>query len=186
MLCGAPCSRLPCNHRCHLIMTYQHPCGGRACVVDLLLNRTLEELLTDVVETLQSLAPLMALPSCGHVFTVETMYGWMELGEVYEAAEESTVDVETGLVPRIRLRPLVETLSNLSSSTHLDVLSTKYNRFYTTHLRIRCSTSGTFRQEEEGLLSQAVEHFLLVALTVRYNSFIVKYVFKVFILDIHP
>ncbi|CAL1707171.1 unnamed protein product [Somion occarium] len=89
--CGSICARLPCDVRCTKILRCGHRCPsvcGEDCsiqicpacasedrksdIVDLVLQRSLEYIDPDQ-ETLDEL--LITIPSCKHVFTVETLDG---------------------------------------------------------------------------------------------------------------
>ncbi|KAG0168757.1 hypothetical protein DFQ28_004319 [Apophysomyces sp. BC1034] len=101
MPCGIPCTRLPCDERCPLKLTCGHQCPsvcGEICPADvyckeepcvsrpqnqkaldqksdLILMRTYDEI--DVDED-----QVIALP-CGHIFTVDTLDGYMNLDAYY-------------------------------------------------------------------------------------------------------
>jgi hypothetical protein len=99
--CGAPCTRKVCDKRCTKMLTCGHPCpsvcgepcpspdiacnkcatsNARGHVVDLLLFKTLADYEVD------KSGPLIALP-CKHVYSVESLDGYMELSKHYRHTE---------------------------------------------------------------------------------------------------
>ncbi|KAM5531281.1 hypothetical protein V8D89_015082 [Ganoderma adspersum] len=97
--CGAICARLPCDKRCEQVLSCGHRCPsvcGEDCtiqtcllcasdemksnVVDLVMQRTMADL-DHESESLDELT--ITIPSCGHVFTVETLDGHCELDQYY-------------------------------------------------------------------------------------------------------
>ncbi|BEJ11583.1 hypothetical protein CspHIS471_0200430 [Cutaneotrichosporon sp. HIS471] len=97
MPCGMPCDRLPCDQLCQKNLLCGHPCPslcGEPCntqvcttcatsgqleqVVDLIMQSTLRDTLND-----DPGARFVTL-NCGHIFTVETLDGHMDLSSYYE------------------------------------------------------------------------------------------------------
>ena len=106
LLCGAPCNCLPCEESCDKILKCGHYCVGlcgevcppcihcasskdKDMVVDLIMQSQLRDV--DPEET-----RLVVLPNCGHVFTVETMDGWMEMDSYFTKSSEGKYN---GIVP---------------------------------------------------------------------------------------
>ncbi|EPQ31850.1 uncharacterized protein PFL1_00049 [Pseudozyma flocculosa PF-1] len=105
--CGVPCSRLPCDARCTETLICGHPCPSlcgepcdvQACiecmpaekrqadVVDLLMHRTLAE----IDDTDDGLDNILLTLDCGHIFTVETLDGILELDKYYDRDENGWV-----------------------------------------------------------------------------------------------
>ncbi|KDR70088.1 hypothetical protein GALMADRAFT_255486 [Galerina marginata CBS 339.88] len=104
--CGSVCIRLPCDQPCTSALVCGHRCPsvcGENCavqvcpkcapahkkdqVVDLILSRTL----LDVMPELGGLDELLiTIPSCGHVFTVETLDGHTGINDFYSRDTEDT------------------------------------------------------------------------------------------------
>ncbi|CAK9783071.1 unnamed protein product [Cutaneotrichosporon oleaginosum] len=96
MPCGMPCDRLPCDEPCRETLSCGHrcsslcgePCSGQVCtvcatsdqleqVVDLIMQATLRDSLKD--DPNRRLITL----ECGHIFTLETLDGHMDLRSYY-------------------------------------------------------------------------------------------------------
>lgn len=97
--CGAPCTRLPCNLRCTLKLPCNHQCPslcGERCptqdycpvcgktqikekIVDLVSLSSLEQHFQD-----PDAEPVIIL-SCGHVYTVSSLDGYIEIVAYYES-----------------------------------------------------------------------------------------------------
>ena len=108
MPCGAPCTRLPCDLRCaRNISGCGHRCPGlcgeeclteaecRECAKSRGLAQSKEmQQQVDVVmgcslwEHDPDQSPLVRLPACGHVLTVESLDGLLELGKYYRQSQE--------------------------------------------------------------------------------------------------
>jgi hypothetical protein len=96
LICGAPCTRLPCDKRCTRALKCGHQCVsicGETCpdekycqvcapdkikttIVDIILSQEYYEI--DINET-----PVLVL-GCGHFFTVETLDGLVDLQKAYK------------------------------------------------------------------------------------------------------
>ena len=97
--CGAPCSRLPCNKRCSKLLPCGHQCPtvcGEPCPGPAFCQQCGRHgsQIPDMI-TMDSYAdanldadPACVLP-CGHIFTVSTLDGIMELKEYYIHTEPS-------------------------------------------------------------------------------------------------
>ncbi|KAI0956522.1 hypothetical protein AcW1_005178 [Taiwanofungus camphoratus] len=99
VVCGSICSRLPCDEPCSNLLPCGHPCSSvcgepcskQACilclpferkadVVDLIMQRRLDEVDLTSSDTSERLITL----NCGHIFTVETLDGHCGMGDYYE------------------------------------------------------------------------------------------------------
>ncbi|KAL3940607.1 MAG: hypothetical protein SGBAC_004891 [Bacillariaceae sp.] len=107
LVCGAPCTRLPCNKRCQKKLRCGHQCPSvcgepcpdeaycvecssddvKATVVDIIMMEpyTEHDLDTD---------PIIVLP-CEHFYSLETLDGLFELDKAYEKSPESGEFVAT-------------------------------------------------------------------------------------------
>lgn len=93
MPCAAPCSRLPCDERCTMLLPCGHQCPsicGEACPVEYCqeCGMKLEEMPDLILGTQYgdldlSEAPIVVL-GCRHFFTIETLDGMIGLRDVYE------------------------------------------------------------------------------------------------------
>ncbi|TFK23669.1 P-loop containing nucleoside triphosphate hydrolase protein [Coprinopsis marcescibilis] len=172
--CGSVCVRLPCDRRCSKSLPCGHPCPsvcGEVCtkqicpqcapesakqtVVDLVLQRTLEEI------PLDSLDPddlLITLPKCGHTFTIETLDGVCNMRDWYTFEGDGVSRKWTGLCmpdlnsPDARRPPVCPTC-------RVAIKSPRYSRvFKSADLEIlekniiSCMTSG-LRQIQTALKS---------------------------------
>ncbi|EMD37515.1 hypothetical protein CERSUDRAFT_114154 [Gelatoporia subvermispora B] len=101
--CGSVCARLPCDRRCEKLLSCGHRCPsvcGEDCdiqvcpacadedvrnvVVDVVMQRTLADL--DMNETTLD-EIVITLPSCRHIFTVETLDGICDMNAYYSRDE---------------------------------------------------------------------------------------------------
>lgn len=114
--CAVPCDMLPCSKRCSLILSCGHQCPslcGEACPearycqkcaaktvkdmeVDYIMGSTYGEI--DLDES-----PCI-IPSCGHILTLESMDGHMEIAKYYTisddiSAEEPIMALKSSSVP---------------------------------------------------------------------------------------
>ncbi|OCH91424.1 P-loop containing nucleoside triphosphate hydrolase protein [Obba rivulosa] len=109
--CGSICARLPCDKRCEKVLRCGHRCPSvcgddcdiqicptcadqdvRNVVIDVIMQRTLSDL--DMSQdTLDEV--IITLPTCRHVFTVETLDGVCDMGAYY--VWDDKTQVWTGL-----------------------------------------------------------------------------------------
>jgi hypothetical protein len=92
--CGVPCSRRMCNESCGMKLSCGHACPsvcGEVCPSPKLACLTCSPgrgaLVVDVIEGLsfaEVLEPVIVL-RCGHVYTLETLDGHMDLSSYYDA-----------------------------------------------------------------------------------------------------
>ena len=107
--CGAPCTRLPCSQPCGRKMPCGHPCVSpcgepcppqqacRQCCPPAQRSRRVDLIgLATLAEHDPAESPLMKLP-CGHIFTVESLDGVLELSKYYQIDPASGNPV--GLLP---------------------------------------------------------------------------------------
>ncbi|EPQ57199.1 P-loop containing nucleoside triphosphate hydrolase protein [Gloeophyllum trabeum ATCC 11539] len=103
--CGSVCARLPCDTRCDKMLSCGHQCPsvcGEDCniqvcptcasedeksrIVDFIMHETLGNVNPDL-NTLDQM--LVTLPTCRHVFTVETLDGICDIKAYYTHDEQS-------------------------------------------------------------------------------------------------
>ncbi|KAI4239984.1 MAG: hypothetical protein L6R40_005416 [Gallowayella cf. fulva] len=102
--CAVPCDLLPCSKRCSLTLTCGHQCPsvcGEMCpearycqkcagksvkdtMVDYILGSTYAEI--DLDES-----PCI-VPSCGHILTLESMDGHMEIANYYNISDDTSIE----------------------------------------------------------------------------------------------
>ena len=111
--CGVPCDRLPCSRRCTLILSCGHQCPSicaevcpdvkycQICadtdvkekVVDFIMMSTYGELDLDK-------SPCI-VPSCGHICTMESLDGHMDMAKFYNISEsDDSLEKIVGLASR--------------------------------------------------------------------------------------
>lgn len=101
--CAVPCDLLPCSVRCPKMLSCGHQCPsicGEICpsvrhcqicadpsikqtVVDFILSSTFEEINLDVEPCI--------IPSCGHILTLESMDGHMNMSDFYIMDDEGSI-----------------------------------------------------------------------------------------------
>ncbi|KAF2671812.1 hypothetical protein BT63DRAFT_180528 [Microthyrium microscopicum] len=96
MPCAAPCNNLPCSERCDKLLDCGHQCpslcsepcpGKKFCQV--CSEDTVKDQVVDQIEhgTYREInleeSPVIVAP-CGHLYTVQTLDGWMEMSTHYE------------------------------------------------------------------------------------------------------
>mmetsp|Transcript_4606 Transcript_4606/g.10903 ORF Transcript_4606/g.10903 Transcript_4606/m.10903 type:complete len:1123 (-) Transcript_4606:447-3815(-) len=101
LVCGAPCTRLPCNKRCQEKLRCGHQCPsvcGEPCPHEKYCvecgNDDVKKTVVDVImmekyaERDLDTDPIIVLP-CGHFYCLETLDGHFELDKAYEKSEET-------------------------------------------------------------------------------------------------
>ncbi|KAF8629392.1 hypothetical protein AX15_003447 [Amanita polypyramis BW_CC] len=149
--CGSVCTRLPCNKRCEKRLSCGHRCPsvcGEDCrtqicpecappelketVVDLILYLKLGDILVDEDEGAFD-NMLITLPSCRHIFTVETLDGHCGIEEYYTKNQDGnwsglTSPQHTGerrkppMCPTCRTAITSPRYSRVFKSANLDIL----------------------------------------------------------------
>lgn len=100
MPCAAPCDWCPCNKRCEKVLSCGHQCPslcGEACPSSEYCQKCASDEIKDIradvlmMETYREvdldLTPCVFLP-CGHIFTVESLDGLMDMGLHYATDAE--------------------------------------------------------------------------------------------------
>lgn len=112
MPCAVPCDLLPCSRRCEKRLPCTHQCPslcGEVCpnekYCQLCANESVKGLMVDYIlgstygEINLDESPVI-VPACGHILTVESMDGHMELSRFFEISDqEGTGERVLGLKP---------------------------------------------------------------------------------------
>ena len=105
MACAVPCDLLPCSRRCEKILSCSHRCPsvcGESCpsarycqecahesikelVVDYIMQSTYAEIDLEVNPVL--------VPPCGHLLTMESMDGHMQMSAFFELSSTNPIDI---------------------------------------------------------------------------------------------
>ncbi|EME78551.1 uncharacterized protein MYCFIDRAFT_37116 [Pseudocercospora fijiensis CIRAD86] len=109
MPCGAPCDWVPCSQRCQKTLSCGHLCPsicGEPCPAARYCQVCADEEILDVrvdIYTMETYAevdldqaPCLFLP-CGHIFTMETLDGQMEMSTHYNTELSGDFEVPTSL-----------------------------------------------------------------------------------------
>lgn len=102
--CAVPCDMLPCSKRCSLILSCGHQCPavcGEDCPSVLncqqCADKSVKDMMVDYImgssygELDLDESPCL-VPSCGHILTLESMDGHMEMSEYYTTSSDADVD----------------------------------------------------------------------------------------------
>ncbi|KAJ1548785.1 hypothetical protein HK405_015099 [Cladochytrium tenue] len=96
LLCGVPCTRLPCDKRCERMLTCEHrcptvcgePCPSQqycqVCGQDEVKGQHADLYTMEEYRNVDLDSDPVVVLACGHVFTVSTMDGQLEMASVYE------------------------------------------------------------------------------------------------------
>ncbi|KXT16524.1 hypothetical protein AC579_1326 [Pseudocercospora musae] len=109
MPCGAPCDWVPCSQRCRKTLSCGHQCPsicGELCPTARLCQACADQEILDIrvdVYTMETYAevnldqtPCLFLP-CGHIFTMETLDGQMEMSTHYNTQLSGDIEIPTSL-----------------------------------------------------------------------------------------
>ncbi|CAJ1962034.1 unnamed protein product [Cylindrotheca closterium] len=120
LVCGAPCTRLPCNERCKEKLRCGHQCPsvcGEVCPgEEYCVECASDDVKTTVVDMIMmekyaehdiDADPIIVLP-CGHFYGLETLDGHFELDKAYEKSSETGeyVAIEPLFYSEINDRPM--------------------------------------------------------------------------------
>lgn len=102
--CAVPCDLLPCSKRCPIVLSCGHQCPsvcGEICpdvqYCQKCANKSVKDMMVDYImgssygELDLDESPCI-IPSCGHILTLESMDGHMDMPKYYTMSSESNVE----------------------------------------------------------------------------------------------